>query len=696
MTKSKEFLIEVGTEELPPKALRGLSEAFLEGIRSGLRDRSLAFDGSEAFATPRRLAVKVHKLDPYQPDRRIDRRGPPVSVAIDNSGQPTRAGLKFAEGCGVSFDALEHIATGKGEYLVFRGVEKGRAAAEILPGIIEDALADLPVPKRMRWGNKDFEFVRPVHWVVALLGNDVLPMELFGIVAGRETRGHRFHAPGPISVPDASAYPGVLEENGKVVADFDARRRRVFRITSDTAESVGGRPVYDEQLLDEVTALVEWPVAVDGRFEEEFLDLPREVLVSTLQDHQRYFPVEEVEGGSLLPRFIAISNLESLDPKMVRDGNERVVRPRLSDAGFFWNTDRKQPLASRAPELDEVVFQKKLGTLADRSARVEQLAAQIAERLGLDSRPVARAASLAKCDLLTDMVAEFPDLQGVMGRYYALHDGEPEEVAAAIEEQYLPRYAGDTIPRTEAGRILSLADKLDLLTGIFAIGEKPTGTKDPFALRRAALGSVRILIEGRLDLPLPELLAAGASQQPVEKDAEAVAGEVLAFIMERLRAFYTEGAGELRAPLDVFEAVYAKRPSSLLDFHRRVEAVLEFAALPEATSLSAANKRVANILRQANFTGVQDVEPTRLVEPEEKLLFEGLCSMRDEVQPLFSRRDYRGALVKLASLRDTVDAFFDKVLVMAEDPELRTNRLALLSQMRDLFLHVADLSRLGG
>jgi glycyl-tRNA synthetase beta chain len=466
-------------------------------------------------------------------------------------------------------------------------------------------------------------------------------------------------------------------------------------LATETAAALGGAPVYDEALLDEVTALVEWPTAVDGRFDERYLDLPREVLVSTLQAHQRYFPVEG-KGGSLLPRFVAISNIESLDPAKIREGNERVVRPRLSDAGFFWDTDRKRPLASRVPDLANVVFQRKLGTMADRSTRVEQLAAQIAERLGVDSRPVARAAQLAKCDLLTDMVGEFPDLQGIMGRYYALHDGESDDVATAIEEQYRPRFAGDDIPATSTGRILSLADKLDLLTGIFSIGDKPSGTKDPFGLRRAAVGSLRIFIEGELDLPLPELLAAAASQQPAAANAAAVADEVLSYVMERLRAFYGEGAGNIRVPVEVFESVYANRPASVLDFHHRVEAVLEFMTLPAATSLSAANKRVVNILRQAEVTNIRKVDADRLEEPEEKSLFHGLCGLRDEVEPLLAARDYRAALVRLASLRDTVDEFFDKVMVMHEDQALQTNRLALLSQMRDLFGRVADLSRLGG
>jgi len=695
MGDRKDFLIEIGTEELPPKALRALSHAFLEGMRNGLERQSLSFEEALSFATPRRLAVKIRRLVQHQPDRQIERRGPPLNVALDAQGRPTRAGLKFAESCGSPFESLDRLDTGKGMYLAFRGVEHGRPAASVLPGVVEDALAGLPVPKRMRWADKEFEFVRPVHWVLALIDDEVLPMELFGIAAGRETRGHRFHAPGPIPVVDAQAYPEILLERGKVIADFDERRQRVFRLATETAARAGGTPVYDEALLDEVTALVEWPTAVAGHFDERFLGLPREVLVSTLQAHQRYFPVEG-EDGSLLPRFVAISNLESLDPDKVREGNERVVRPRLSDAGFFWDTDRKRPLASRTPDLANVVFQKKLGTLADRSARVEQLAAQIAERLGLDSRHVARAATLAKCDLLTDMVGEFPDLQGVMGRYYALNDGEPEEVAAAIEEQYLPRFAGDDIPATSTGRILSLADKLDLLTGIFSIGEKPSGTKDPFALRRAAVGSLRILIEGQLDLPLPDLLGAAVSQQPGSGDTRSVGDEVLNYMMERLKAFYGEGVGGLRAPVEVFDAVYANRPASVLDFHHRVEAVLEFLALPAAASLSAANKRVANILRQASVSGVRSVEASLLVEPEEISLFEGLCALRQEVEPLLAERDYRAALVRLASLRDTVDAFFDKVMVMDEDQDLQNNRLALLSQMRDLFLRAADLSKLGG
>jgi glycyl-tRNA synthetase beta chain len=695
VAETKDLLIEIGTEELPPKALRGLSESFLSGMLSGIADQHLAYDEAKEFATPRRLGVKITGLTTRQPDREIERRGPPVKVAVDEDGNPTRAGTKFAESCGVTFDALERMETNKGTYLAYRGQESGKAAVDVLPGILEGALAGLPIPRRMRWGNSDFEFVRPVHWLVILLDNQVLPLELFGIRADRWTRGHRFMAPDAISLPDASAYPEILQSEGRVIADFDTRRSRVLAQADKAAAEAGGTPIYDDSLLDEVTALVEWPVPLVGKFDERFLDLPREVLVSTLQSHQRYFPVEDSDNG-LVPGFVAISNLDSRDPDRVREGVERVVRPRLSDAGFFWDTDRTRSLASRKEDLESVVFQRELGSMADRTRRVEQLAAQIAERLGQDSRPVARAASLAKCDLLTDMVGEFPDLQGIMGRYYALHDGESAEVATAIEEQYLPRYAGDRIPATSCGQVLSLADKLDTLTGIFSIGGKPSGTRDPFGLRRAAVGCLRIILESGMEMSLVDTLAAAASQQPGKRDAAAVADEVFAYMMERLRAYYVEGAGQLVAPVEAFEAVYARRPASALDFHQRIEAVVLFSNLPAAESLAAANKRVANILRQASVSDLRIADRAQMSEPEETRLFDALVKLREEIEPLIDRRDYRTALERLATLREPVDEFFDKVLVMDEDPGLRENRLALLSQMRHLFLYIADLSKLGG
>jgi len=695
VTDRQQFLFEIGTEELPPKALRSLAEALQAGVDEGLQGLSLAHGEVAVFATPRRLAVSIADLAAFQADRPIERRGPPVNVAIGADGTPGKAALKFAESCGVTFDQLGRLATGKGEYLAYSGVEQGRPAEEILPGIIQAALDSLPIPRRMRWGNHDFEFVRPVHWVVALLDDRVVPMELFGVAADRLTRGHRFHSPGTLSLDNASDYADALEQQGFVIPALASRRDRVREQVLKLATDVGGRPVYDDELLDEVTALVEWPVPVAGEFDAKFLELPREVLVSTLQAHQRYFPVED-ESGALLPRFIAVTNLESRDPGEVRRGNERVVRPRLSDAGFFWDSDRRRTLESRVADLADVVFQKKLGSLADKSHRVAQLAVRIADSLGVDSRHAARAAALAKCDLLTAMVGEFPDLQGVMGRYYALGDGESGEVADAIREQYLPRFAGDQLPLTDAGKFVSLADKLDTLTGIFAIGQRPSGTRDPFGLRRAALGVLRILIEGRLELDTETLLSYAASLQPGVCDADAIAGDVYEYMMDRLRTYYQDGVGGTKAPVDVFEAVHARAPVSVLDFHRRLCAVLEFTALPAAASLAAANKRVANILRQAGVEKSVQPDPDLMAEKEEQALNAALQALRSDVEPLLQQRDYRAVMERLASLREPVDAFFDEVMVMAEDPAQKANRLALLSQMRELFLHTADLSRLQG
>lgn len=695
MAENCEFLIEIGTEELPPKALRSLQDAFLSGITKELDEQGLSYEGAAVFSTPRRLAARVHAMARKQPAREIERRGPPVSVAVGADGEPTKAGAKFAESCGVGFSDIGRVETGKGEYLLYRGVEEGGRAVDILPEIIRAALAALPIPRRMRWGDNEFDFVRPVHWIVAMLDDETMPLEIFGVDADRLTRGHRFHCPGKISIPEASAYPELLLEAGRVIPSFDKRRAMIEEQVIGLAAGIGGAPVYGDDLLDEVTALVEWPVPVAGTFEDRYLDLPREVLISTLQAHQRYFPVED-KNGKLLARFIAVTNLESADPDKVREGNERVVRPRLSDAAFFWDTDRKRSLGSRVEELDGVVFQRKLGSLGDKARRVEGLAEHIADTLGWDAALARRAAALGQCDLVTDMVGEFPDLQGVMGRYYAAHDGEPEAVCAAIEEQYMPRFAGDRLPETNIGKTLSLAERLDTLAGIFAIGQKPTGTRDPFGLRRAALGVLRILLEGDLDLDLPALIALAVESQPVECDCDSVAAEVFEYLMDRLRAFYVDGAGEVSAPVEVFEAVLDRRPASMPDFHRRIKAVLEFTRLPAAESLASANKRVANILRQADVADTLQADPDALREPEEKSLYSEIVRLREEVEPLLEDRNYRLALERLAVLRDPVDSFFDSVMVMDEDPVLRNNRLALLSQMRRLFLHTADLSRLGG
>ncbi len=698
MTDSGEFLVEVGTEELPPQSLLNLSNAFRDGLVEMLGKHSLDFGAARSFATPRRLAIRIESLSRKQPDQSVERRGPPVRIAVDADGAPTKAGSKFAESVGVAFDDLERLQTNKGEYLVYRGMENGRSAEEVLPELVMASLGALPVARRMRWGSSDEEFVRPVRWLVMMMDENIVEAEILGQHSGRITRGHRFLCDQALSIEHAKDYPAILENEGNVIADFDTRLQLVRDIVTSLAAAAGGAAIFDDALLREVTSLVEWPVPVDGRFDERFLELPREVLVSTLQSHQRYFPIEEAssgaETGPLLPRFIAISNLESRDPEQVRLGNQRVIRPRLDDAAFFWDTDRKRSLASRRDDLKGVIFQKSLGSLLDKSARVDQLAKAIAAAIGADEKSASRAAQLGKCDLTTDMVGEFPDLQGIMGRYYALNDGEGEATAKAIEEQYLPRHAGDVLPVSPAGQALAIAEKIDTLAGIFGIGQKPTGTRDPFGLRRGALGVLRIAIEGGLDLDLRQVIDQAAAAIPGADDPDALAEEVFDYMMDRLRAYYTDGVGSVQAPVDVFESVLARRPSSPLDFHQRIEAVLEFVALPAADSLAAANKRVANILDKAEEAIDDAANPAHMIENEEKALFQAVTSLSEEVVPLLDVHEYRAALEKLATLRKPVDDFFDAVMVMDEDAALRHNRLALLKQMRNLFLHAADLSKL--
>ena len=691
MTEHADFLVELGTEELPPRALPALEAAFRDGLVARLAEARLGHGEVESFATPRRLAVKVRRLQARQADQEVELRGPPLRVARAD-GAWTKAAEKFAAGAGVDVDALVEREEEKGVYVYAHKLEIGAEASELLPRLVGDALAALPVPRRMRWGAAEAEFVRPVHWLVMLLGDEVVPCEMYGVTAGRDTRGHRFMCEAPLSLARASDYPARLEENGFVVPDFATRRERIRAEAETAAHDTGGRLVLDPGLLDEVTALVEWPVAVTGAFDARFLALPEEVLVATLQEHQRYFPVRGPDGR-LAPRFITISNLDSPEPEAVRAGNERVVRPRLADAAFFWDQDRRALLASRRAQLDGVVFQAKLGSIGEKSARTAVLAGRVARELGGDAALAEEAARLAKCDLVTAMVGEFPELQGVMGKYYALAEGEPEELAAALEEQYLPRFAGDRLPATRTGQVLALADKLDTIAGIFAIGQRPTGNRDPFALRRAALGVLRICIEGGLDLDLPQLVQAAVAAQPVAA-GEDTAMEIVDFLYERLRGYYLEGAGSVITSHDVFEAVLARRPVSLVDFHQRVEAVLEFQRLEESASLAAANKRIANILRQAGTVPTQ-VDEAGLLQPAEEALFARVQALESEVGPLVESRSYTKALVLLAGLRAVVDRFFDEVLVMDEDPAIRANRLALLGRLRALFIAIADVSRLG-
>ena len=694
-----DFLVEIGAEEMPPKSLAALGEAFRDGLVAGLESAGLSHGAAKAFFTPRRLAVSVSKLLDRQPEQRIERRGPPVSAAFDSAGQPTRAATAFAGSCGVGLDELTRIKDAKGEFLFCRTTRAGESAARLLPGIVEAALDGLPIARRMRWGDGTAQFVRPVHWVVLLHGDAIVPGEILGIAAGRMTRGHRFHTKKPIALRSPGGYVGALEK-GFVRADFDARRERIRAGVVAAAEAESGVAVVDAAVLDEVTALTEWPVPIAGGFDSRFLELPPEVLVATLQDHQRYFPVRGADG-KLMPRFVAVANLESRDPSQVRAGNERVVRPRLADAAFFFAADRKATLASRRDALAAVTFQAQLGTLADKTARVTALATQIARVAGRDSAAAQRAAELAKCDLLTAMVGEFPELQGVMGRYYALNDGEPSEVAAAIAEQYLPRFAGDSLPATGAGLALAVADKLDTLVGIFAIGQKPTGTKDPYGLRRSALGVLRILIETGIALDLRELIrsaldsvAADLARLGGKPPADGLADEIYDYMMERLRAWYLEAGGSITT--EMFDAVLDTRPASPLDFDNRLRALAGFLQLPDAAGLTAANKRIANILRKAGEQPSPRVDPGLLTDPHERQLATEVEALRVDVERLVTARRYADALARLASLRGSVDAFFDHVLVMADDVGVRANRLALLAALSRLFLHMANLSRLPG
>ena len=696
MSGTQDFLVELGTEELPPLALPELEKAFANGIRAGLSEAALPHGELRSFATPRRLAVLVRELAAVQPAQSIKLKGPPVNAAFDKDGKPTVAATKFAEKCGVDAAALTRVTEGKGEFLYFEGKKAGLTTVSLLPGIVEKSLDALPIPKRMRWGASTAEFVRPVHWLVMLFGAEIVAARILDTDAGNRTRGHRFMAPRELALAQPADYETTLRDAGKVVADFGARRALIREQVAASGKQLGGNALLDEELLDEVAALVEWPSAIAGEFETRFLELPREVLIATLQEHQRYFPVEGA-GGKLLPHFITVSNIDSREPAKVRAGNERVVRPRLSDAAFFWSQDRKQPLSARQAGLDAVTFQAKLGSVGDKVRRVATLASEIALLIDTDRAQAVRAAELAKCDLLSAMVGEFPELQGIMGRYYAAADGEPAGVATAIDEHYLPRGAGGALPGTGAGLAVALADKLDTLAGIFSIGQKPSGTKDPFGLRRAAIGSLRILVEKKLDLDLRAMITRAVQLQPVSNST--VDAELWDYILERLRAYFLDAgnAGAIaNATTEMFDAVRASNPVSPVDFGARLTALVKFLALPEAASLTAANKRISNILKKAEGGGTGTVDTALLIEPAEKALHEALAGIVADVERALAKRDYGAALGKLAQLRAPVDGFFDGVMVNADDPNLKRNRLALLAQLRHHFTRIADLSCLPG
>ncbi|MCC5867896.1 MAG: glycine--tRNA ligase subunit beta [Gammaproteobacteria bacterium] len=691
---AEDFLLEIGTEELPPKALASLSAALVEGFTAGLDSAGLAHGEVRGFATPRRLAVLVSALSQSQPDQAIEKRGPPVRVAFDDSGAPTRAAEAFAEGCGVPVSALQQLDTDKGAWLIHRARIAGKASEILLPEIARAAVTQLPIPKRMRWGNHDAEFVRPVHWVVMLHGDSVVAGKLFGIKADRKTYGHRFMAPGALTIEHPAAYESLLEAQGLVIADFARRRQRLLEDCQACAQQLGGELVSDAALIDEITALVEWPVPLVAQFESRYLALPPEVLVATLQGHQRYLPLRGADGA-LLSGFIVVANIRSSEPEQVRAGNERVVRPRLADAEFFYNQDRNRRLEERRSQLDTIIFQRALGSLGAKAERVAEAARAVASEIGTDPDLAARAAVLAKCDLVSAMVGEFPELQGRMGRYYAQHDGEHAEVCAAIEEQYLPRFAGDALPQTGTGRALAIADRLDTLAGIFAIGAKPSGTRDPFGLRRAALGLLRILIEGELELNLHAALSAAAARQPVDV-APALTDELQDYIMERLRGYYLERDDTGGVTSEVLDAVLAMRPVSPLDCARRIHALVNFLTQDDATSLAAANKRVANLLRKAKGFTPHAVDADLLRAPAEQALATALAGMRGTLERAAEAHDYASLMATLAQLRAPIDRFFDEVMVMDDDPAVRDNRLSLLAELRAQFCRVADFGRLPG
>ena len=689
MTDTKDLLFELGTEELPPVALKKLSEALTAEFIAGLDKANLNHGDVESYATPRRLALLIKDCNLQQPDRNIERKGPAVKAAFDADGNPTKAAEGFARSCSTSVEHLERMTTDKGEWLVYQVQEKGRAAAELLPGIAEQALNRLPIPKRMRWGASEAQFVRPVHWLLFLHGDQVVPCTLLDAEAGPCTYGHRFHHPDPIRITDPAEYVDRLESTGRVIAHFGIRRESIRRLVERTAETLGGIAQMDEELLDEVTALNEWPVPIAGSFEEKFLEVPHESLILTMKKNQKYFPLFDAQGN-LMNHFITIANIDSPRPELIAEGNERVIRPRLADAMFFWHQDNKQTLEDRIESLKTVVFQQKLGTMYEKSVRVAALAGYIAEQTGSDKSAAERAGMLSRCDLMTEMVGEFASMQGIMGRYQAQRDGETQQIALAMDEFYMPRHSGDELPQTPVGIAISLAEKLDTLVGIFGIGMKPTGDKDPFALRRAALGALRILREHSLALDIPQLLE--ITSKPLEPRLEnrQAAKEVYAFMLERLKVLLAEE----NISSQLFDSVAAVRPVSISDFDHRIHAVQQFQALPEAEALAAANKRIRNILKKVETPVSETVNLNLLTDAAEKTLHSQLGEMQHAIQPLLQTGDYAAILKALAALRDNVDKFFDDVMVMADDEKIRNNRLALLNQLNLLFLKVADVSRL--
>ena len=685
---TQNFLVEIGTEELPPKALKTLATSFADNVEAELNQAGLTFDKIEWFAAPRRLAVKVLNLATQQPSKEIEKRGPAVSAAFDAEGKPTKAAEGWARGCGITVEQAERIATDKGEWLVHRAKIEGQPTKNLLNGIVANALAKLPIPKPMRWADKTVQFIRPVHTVTLLLGDELIEGEILGVASARTIRGHRFLGEKEFEIQHADQYPQLLREKGSVVADFNERKAEILAKSQAKATALGCVADIEESLLEEVTSLVEYPNVLAAKFEERFLAVPAEALVYTMKGDQKYFPIYD-KDGKLLPHFIFVSNINPEDPTAIIEGNEKVVRPRLTDAEFFFKTDLKQKLVDRLPRLETVLFQQQLGTLKDKTDRIEQLAGEIAKQIGADEAKAKRAGLLSKCDLMTNMVFEFTDTQGVMGMHYARHDGEDEEVAVALNEQYMPRFAGDELPKSLVASAVALADKFDTLTGIFGIGQAPKGSADPFALRRAALGALRIIVEKNLPLDLEDLVKKSTALFGDKLTNQNVVADVVDFMLGRFRAWYQDEG----IAVDVIQAVLARRPTRPADFDARVRAVSHFRTLDSAEALAAANKRVANILAKAEGD-IGAIDVALCVEPAEQVLAQSVLSLAKEVQPLIAQGEYTAVLDKLAGLRQPVDNFFDNVMVNAEDAKLRQNRLAILNTLQGLFLQVADISLL--
>ncbi|MDA1343450.1 MAG: glycine--tRNA ligase subunit beta [Proteobacteria bacterium] len=684
---AKHLLFELGAEELPPKTLVKLSQALLDGVLQGLNDAELTYSGSKAYATPRRLAVFVENLSTQQPDKIVEKRGPAIQATFAPDGKPSKAAEGFAASCGTTFDQLERLKTDKGEWLIYKQAVKGQATEQLIPDIVRQSISALPIAKRMRWGSFATEFVRPVHWAVLLYGNSIIECEILGLTTGMATLGHRFHAPQTITINSPESYADVLYQQGKVIVDIEQRKAIIRGKANQAASAVNGIAYIEDDLLEEIAALNEWPVPVTGTFDPRFLELPAEVLITTMQTNQKYFPVKNA-SGALLPYFITFSNIESSRPESIKQGNERVITPRLTDAEFFWKQDRKKSLADRVASLANIVFQEKLGTLADKTQRVITLSELIATQLGANVAWAKRAAHLAKADLMTDMVGEFGNLQGIMGCYYALADNESAEVAVAIEQHYFPKQSGSQTPSSQTGQIVALTDKLDTLTGIFSAGLIPTGDKDPYALRRAALGSLRIIIENELGLDIVALVDASLAQYSHAFDREKTRKLVIDFIFDRLKGYCLDRGF---AP-DEFDAVISANPVQPLDFMKRLQAVKAFRQLPEAESLAAANKRIRNILKKSDTAAAAQVG--ELVEAEERDLFDTAKQSATDIQPFLENKDYQSALSRLAKTEPAVNAFFDKVMVMSDDLDLRARRLALLTMLSNQFLEIADISKL--